>query len=278
MSWRVECDANVRAAERVAGRCVEKAERFDETRSAFATVLGALDAAVAGAFSRAVAGEGEASLVPDFDALRPVALAPPTGRTLDYGVGPNADEEESDAVNEDAMDVVEGDAESVDAKSDAESGRGSSREEDAPDAPDDVSDGAPDAPDDVSVSVSVSASVCIPARRVASAAEARGVWAATQLASRVSSLAASRDAALEEARSARERASDAERALAEANDARFVAETAKTDAEAAELVDAEAARVDAERRVARLRTSVEAERRAEAENARVEAERLAERG
>ena len=57
---RRECDANVRAAERVAGRCVEKAERFDETRSAFATVLGALDAAVAGAFSRAGSPAGRA--------------------------------------------------------------------------------------------------------------------------------------------------------------------------------------------------------------------------
>ena len=38
-----------------------------------------------------------------------------TDELPDYGVGPNADEEESDAVNEDAMGVVEGDAESVDA-------------------------------------------------------------------------------------------------------------------------------------------------------------------
>ena len=88
VSWRVECDANVRAAERVAGRCVEKAERFDETRSAFATVLGALDAAVAGAFSRAVAGEGHASLVPALDALRPVALAPPRGTNPRLRRGP----------------------------------------------------------------------------------------------------------------------------------------------------------------------------------------------
>jgi hypothetical protein len=52
-------------------------------RAAFASVLGALDSAVAAAFTPT---DKDPSAAPDFAALQPASLAPPMGQTLDHGI------------------------------------------------------------------------------------------------------------------------------------------------------------------------------------------------
>ena len=79
-------------------------EREGEFRAAFAAVLAALDSAVAGAFAPETrAKESDENPTPDFASLAPKSLAPPTGKTLDHGLGAGADAvvEDEDAVVED---------------------------------------------------------------------------------------------------------------------------------------------------------------------------------
>ena len=67
-------------------------EREGEFRAAFAAVLAALDSAVAGAFAPETrAKESDENPTPDFASLAPKSLAPPTGKTLDHGLGAGAD-------------------------------------------------------------------------------------------------------------------------------------------------------------------------------------------
>ena len=67
-------------------------ERECEFRAAFAAVLAALDSAVAGAFAPETrAKESDENPTPDFASLAPKSLAPPTGKTLDHGLGAGAD-------------------------------------------------------------------------------------------------------------------------------------------------------------------------------------------
>ena len=80
---------NARWSKAVADAERERADGSLESRAALAERF-ALDAAVAGAFSRALATEEETASgrfpLPDFAALRPESLAPPRGTTLDHGV------------------------------------------------------------------------------------------------------------------------------------------------------------------------------------------------
>ena len=96
---RAEAEAEVAAAKSEAARATAAAEdaraaadaartRGGEMQAAFASVLAALDSAVAGAFAPNTApGDKDAAgaaapPVPDFAALQPASLAPPTGKAI----------------------------------------------------------------------------------------------------------------------------------------------------------------------------------------------------
>ena len=174
--------------------------RETKTRNAFANVLSTLDGCVAGAFSKVTASplDGLGGLMdasndtsddteqlvsvsltvpasPDFSALTPASLAPPLGCTLDHGVACVASPSST------AVRCLR----------------------------DELSDASPGQPSTSGVNEELSPDV------VASAAEARGAWAARQLKDRVSHLVAARDSAIARVQFMRSQMQDMKASVAE---------------------------------------------------------------